>query len=169
MRKFNSILCIIIALSFLVSCSKDDPKDDSIVGTWQLTTWTIQVPIDLNNDNVANENLLVEAMCENNETLVFEANGTVSSLATYNPDVTVSLLDETNEVYAFTVICDTEGVIGISGSYSQNNNSVSLFNTTATINGNQLTVVYEDAIDIYNEQLTEVLATRDLTLVYTKK
>jgi hypothetical protein len=143
--------------------------DSSVVGSWQLTTWSVFIPIDLNNDAITNNNLLNEATCDNNETLIFESNGTVSSNSTYNPQVYISLVNGTTDNYSFDVDCDTEGAIGLAGTYTQNNNSITLFNTTAVINGNQLTVVYENAIDIYNEGFTEIMDTKDLTLVYTKK
>lgn len=169
MKRFTLTLCLIVFIAFLFSCSEDDANDDSVVGTWELTTWTIEIPIDLNSDTLTSTNLLDEAICDNNERLIFDANGTVSSNATYNPQITVSLIDGTTDVYIFNVVCDMEGIIGTAGEYSQNNNSVTLFDKTAVITGNQLTIVYEDAIDIYNEELTEVMITKNLTLVYTKK
>ncbi len=170
MTKFISILYFIFVFAFLSSCSKDDiNSDSSVVGSWQLTTWSVFIPIDLNNDAIASNNLLNEATCNNNETLIFESNGTVSSNSTYNPQVNISLVNGTTDNYSFDVDCDTEGTIGIAGIYTQNNNSITLFNTTAVISGNQLTVVYENAIDIYNEGFTEIVDTKDLTMVYTKK
>jgi hypothetical protein len=169
MRKFTFILFTFTILTIATACSKDDSNVPSIVGTWELTTWSINVPIDLNNDLITSTDLLDEAICANEETLVFEANGTVSSNATYNPQVMVSLLDGTTEEYLFNVECDTEGSIGIAGSFTQNDQSVTLFNTMATLSGNQLIVVYENAIDVYNQNLTEVIDMKDLILIYTKK
>lgn len=172
MRKFTLIVCLIVLFASLASCSEDDSidsNDNSIVGTWELTTWTIQIPIDLNNDANSSTNLLDEAECANNETLKFDANGIVSSNMSYNPEVRISLLEGTTNSFVFDVVCDIEGVIGIAGDYTYNNNSVTLFDHTAIVNEDQLTIVYEDAIDIYNEDFTEVVMTKDLTLVYTKK
>lgn len=168
MKKFTLTLCLLIECVLSVACSNDETTDSSIVGTWQLTTWTINIPMDLNNDSITSTNLLDEATCDNNETLVFESNGTVSSNSTYNPQVNISLLESTDD-YLWDVVCDTEGTIGLAGSYTQNNNSITLFNTTAVVSDNQLTIVYENAIDIYNEDFTQVVTKKDLTLVYTKK
>lgn len=174
MSKFLSILSLAFVFSMFTSCFKDGDdlnkfNDFSVVGTWELTMWTIQESIDLNDDTISSMNLLDEASCDNNETLKFDDNGTVSSNMTYNPQVTISLRDGSTDDYIFNVVCDMDGTIGTASEYTQNSNSVTLFNTSAVLNGNQLTVVYEDAIDIYNEALTEVVATKDLTLVYTKK
>ena len=174
MSKFFSVLSLVFVFIVSTSCFKDQDdlsniNDFSVLGTWELTTWTLQIPIDLNDDAISSINLLDEALCDNNETLTFDTNGTVSSDMSYNPQVTISLTNGTTNNYVFGVLCDTDGSIGTFGTYTQNNNIITLFETTATINGNQLTIVYEDAIDIYNEDLTEVVETKDLTLVYTKK
>ena len=169
MRKFTFAICITLVLTVFTSCSKDSSDDSSVVGTWQLTTWTINVPIDLNNDAIASINLLDEANCTNNELLIFEANGTVSSNATYNPQVKVSLVNGTVDNYLFNVECDNEGTIGAAGNYTQNNNLITFFNKIATKNGNQLTIIYENAIDIYSEDLNSIVDTKDLILIYGKK
>jgi hypothetical protein len=174
MSKFFSIISFILVFAFSTSCFKD--QDDlnalnnfSVVGTWELTNWTLQIPIDLNDDAISSINLLDEALCNNNETLTFDTDGIVASNMSYNPQVTISLTNGTTDNYIFDVECDMDGSIGAFGSYTQNNDFITLFETTATLNGNQLTVVYEDAIDIFNEDLNEVVETKDLTLVYTKK
>ena len=163
------IIVLILTAVFGSSCAKNESEKVSIVGIWQLTTWTIQVPIDINGDMVKSTNLIDEAVCANNETLVFDDSGTVSSNMTYNPKVTVYVLNGSMDDYIFDIACDTEGTIGLSGSYSQNGSNISLFNTNAVISGNQLTITYANAIDIYNEDLTEVLETKDLTLIYIKR
>ncbi|MEZ4793000.1 MAG: hypothetical protein R2783_05945 [Gelidibacter sp.] len=169
MKNVISILFILIFGFLSLSCSKDGGDDPSVVGEWELATWTINVPIDLNDDGITSTNLLDEATCDNSERLIFDVNGTVSSNATYNPHVTISLVDGTTDGYVFNVDCDTEGSIGIAGTYTQNGNLVTLFDSTASIDGNLLTIVYEDAIDIYDEDLSTVLTTKDLTLVYYRK
>ncbi len=169
--KNNSLLVILfLVFIFYNSCSNDeDSNQTSLVGTWELTTWTIGIPIDLNNDSVASSNLLDEAGCANNETVVFEIDGTVSFISTYNPTVNISLIGETSETYLFDVQCDLDGTIGLAAPYDQNGDTVTFLNNTANINGNQLTIVYQDAIDIYNEDFTQILTRKDLTLIYSKK
>lgn len=154
---------------FLASCSKDDSNEVTVIGTWELTTWTVNIPVDLNNDTVKSTNLLDESVCENNELLIFETNGTVLSNNTFNPSVVISQLNSNRDVYLFDVQCDLDGSIGLAGTFSQNENNIMLFNTTAVIVGNQLTVTFQDAVDIYNEDLTEILSSKDLILIYARK
>ncbi|MEZ4802471.1 MAG: hypothetical protein R2797_06830 [Gelidibacter sp.] len=166
---FIKIILVVLVINFS-SCSKDDEnRITSIIGTWELTTWTIGIPMDLNDDGIFHDNLLVESNCANNETLFFESNGTFSSNLSYNPTVLIHMENNDNENYIFDVTCDTEGTIGLSGSYEQNGNEVLLIEKMAILSNNQLTVIYENAIDIYNEDDDEIVASRDLTLIYTKK
>jgi hypothetical protein len=168
MKNLFFIFCM--ASVIFTSCSSDGGDGDtSIVGTWKLTTWSINMPLDLNNDGVSSTNLLDEVGCTNNETLVFEANGVISSNDSFNPKIAVILLDDTANDYVFDIVC-AEGVIGFATSYTQTNDNTVVFNDKeSTISGHQLSCVYEDAIKIYNEDLTEVVATKNLTLVYTKQ
>lgn len=168
----NNFSFLIIFPVFIIcnSCSNDDDSNQtSLVGTWELTTWTIGVPIDLNDDSVASSNLLDEADCTNNDTVVFKTDGTVSFNSTYNPTVNISLIDETSETYLFDIQCDLDGTIGLVATYEQNGDTVTFLNNTAIINGNELTIVYQNAIDIYNEDFTQILTKKDLTLIYSKK
>lgn len=169
MTRFNSIFFFLMLSIFLASCSKEDSNVESVVGTWELTTWTVNIPIDLNNDTVTSTNLLDESVCENNELLIFETNGTVFSNNTFNPSVIVSQLNATPDAYVFDVQCDLDGSIGLAETFSQNENNIMLFNTTAVIVGNQLTVTFQDAVDIYNEDRTEILSSKDLILIYARK
>ncbi len=169
--KNNSLFVILFFVLILCnSCSNDDDSNQtSLVGTWELTSWNIGIPIDINNDSVASTNLLDEADCVNNETVVFETNGTVSFNSSYNPTFNISLIGETSETYLFDIQCGLEGTIGLAGTYEQNGDTVKILNNTATINGNQLIIVYQNAIDIYNEDFTQILIKKDLTLIYSKK
>ncbi|MFH4964131.1 hypothetical protein V8G69_03935 [Gaetbulibacter sp. M235] len=161
-------ILFIISTIFLVSCS-NETIDMSAVGTWKLTGYNVSNGFDLNNDGIKSLNLLNEFECENHETLTFELNGVVSSTETFNPEVDVILIDEATNEYAFNVVCDIEGVIGFASNYSQNGEIVTYNNKNATIIGNELSVVFEDAIKIYNSDSTQVVSTENLTLVYTKQ
>jgi hypothetical protein len=161
------ILLIIISI-VLVSCS-DETIDMSAVGSWKLTGYNVAGGFDINNDGIKSVNLLDEFDCENNETLTFELNGVVSSIETFNPEINIVLVDEATNEYAFNVTCDLEGVIGFAANYSQNGKIVYYNNKIASIIENEMTVVFEDAIEIFNADVSQVVATQDLTLVYTKQ
>ena len=168
MKSTLKFLFIIVALVLVSSCSKDDVNEHAVVGKWKLTTWTVNIPFDLNHDTVSSTNLLDEIDCANNEILEFNAKDVVASDDTFNPKVDIALLNGTTDRYTVTTEC-AEGIIGFSKLYFIiNDTEVMINNRTATINGNQLTIVYENAISIYNEDFTQVITTKDLTLIYTK-
>jgi len=171
MNKFLFNLCIIGVLVCFTSCSTEDTEDSevsAIIGVWELTAWNINGGFDMNNDGVASSNLLNEIDCSSNETLVFDKNGVVSLNTTFNPDLKIALLDETSDAYRFEVTCDTEGVISLATEYSFNNVALTIGENEARIDNNKIFIVFEDRLKIYNEDLTEVLDTKDLTLVYSK-
>ena len=152
----------------LLSCSQDEDKRP-IIGTWKLVTWTVDIPFDLDNDNLTSSNFLDKTACNVNETLSFDDNGNVSSSDTFNPEITIRLKDGTSDVYFVNEVC-AEGSIGFSTSYIQvNNQNVELNGAVGIVANKILTLVYVNAVKIYNEALTEVIATKDLTLVYMKK
>ena len=156
--------CFIICLS----CSKDN-VENPVIGNWELTTWTVDIPFDLDNDMASSTNFLDKTACNVNETLSFDDNGNVSSSDTFNPEITIRLKDGTSDVYFVNEVC-AEGSIGFSTSYIQvNNQNVELNGAVGIVANKKLTLVYVNAVKIYNEALTEVIATKDLTLVYMKK
>ena len=162
------ILFISVCFIIYTSCAGDGSKNP-IHGDWELIAWNVGIPFDLNNDVAPSLNLLDKTTCDVNETLTFDKNGTVTSDNTFSPEITISLKDSTSDVYFFKEIC-ADGSIGFSTSYTQvNNQSVELNGATGTVESQKLTLVYTDAVKIYNEALTEVIDSKNLTLVYAKK
>lgn len=170
MNKFIVTVIFACTLVFFTSCSSDDMQNNSnLVGTWELSAWNVEGGFDLNDDGIVSTNLLNEIDCTQNETLLFEANGVVSLNTTFNPDIEIVLLNDSDNQYSFNVDCDTEGVISLATSYSVNGNSVSIGESMALLDANQISIVFKNSLEIHNEDLTEVIATKDLTLVYSKK
>ena len=167
MKKIVLVL-LVISLVFFTSCSTEPINDAFFQETWKLTEWSVGISMDLNKDMVSSTNLLDEIDCGNNETLVFDNQGTVVSNLTFNPKVDISLINASTNAYDFFVECDREGVLSSASSYTKNNNTIIINNSVFNIDNNELTVVFENAVDIYNEDFTAVVATKDLTLVYTK-
>jgi hypothetical protein len=166
----RSLCLLFLSVCFVVSsaCSKDDVKNP-IIGNWKLTSWSIKIPLDLNSDATFSTNLLDETICEVNEILSFDKNGIVTSSDTFNPELKVRLKNGTSDVYMITETC-AEGSVGFATEYEQINDQRVGFNGVfAVVTGTKLTVVYKDAVMVYNEALTEVVATKDLTLVYEKR
>lgn len=168
MKTISSFILPIIACFLTVSCSKDKTEELSVVGSWKLSSWSVGIPLDLDRDGVASSNLLNESTCVNNEILTFEENGVVTANSSYNPNVVISLSGEVDEMYVFDVQCDTSGSIGSSGTFIQNGTIISVFESTGNFSNNKLTIIYENAINVYNEDVTEIVEIRDLTLVYTR-
>lgn len=172
MNKLILNLAIACALVFFTSCSTDDVQDsdnDAIKGIWKLTAWNVDEGFDINQDGIVSSNLLNEIDCSRNETLFFDDNGVVSLNTTFNPDLDITLIDENTNEYNFNVVCDTEGVISLATSYTIDDSMIMIGESEATVQGNLISLVFEDRIKIYNEDLTQVVATQDLTLVYTKQ
>ena len=162
------LLFLSIWIIIFTSCNNDDDKNH-ILGNWELMSWTAEIPFDLHNDKAPSLNLLDKTSCRVNETLTFDKNGVVSSDDTFNPKITISLKGGTSDVYFVEEIC-AEGSIGFSTSYVKDNNqNIEFNNAVGNVESNKLTLVYDDAIKIYNEELTEVIDRKDLTLVYRKK
>jgi hypothetical protein len=170
MNKFIVKVIFACALVFFTSCSSDDMQNNSnLVGSWNLSAWNIDGGFDINDDGVVSTNLLSEIDCDQNETLLFEGNGVVSLNTTFNPDIEIVLLSDSENEYRFNVECDTEGIISLATAYSVNGSNISLGEINAQLDGNQISIVFKNSLEIYNEALSEVIATKDLTLVYTKK
>lgn len=165
----KSLCLLFLSVCFIVcsACSKDNDKNP-IIGNWKLTSWSIEIPFNLKKDTTFSTNLLDETDCEVNEILSFDNNGLVTSNDTFNPELKVRLKNGTSDDYMITETC-AEETIGFATEYKQiTDQSVGFNGVVAVVTGTKLTVVYKDAIKVYNEALTEVLGMKDLTLVYEK-
>ncbi len=161
---------LFISVCFLVSlsCSNDD-FTNPVIGHWELVTWSVDIPFELDNDMISSSNYLDKTACNVNETLTFDKNGTVTSRDTFNPEITISLKEDTSDIYIVEEIC-AEGSIGFSTSYAQvNNQNIELNGAVGLVETKKLTLVYPNAIKIYNEALTDVIENKNLTLVYLRK
>ncbi|MDG1730316.1 MAG: hypothetical protein P8K68_08925 [Algibacter sp.] len=172
MNKLLFNLCIAFTLVYFTSCSTEDlqdSNDSSITGVWKLTAWNVNEGFDFNNDGIISTNLLHEIDCSRNETLFFDQKGVVSLNTVFNPEINIALLNVSNSEYNFDVACDSEGVISLATSYTVNGSMIMIGESKAQINGNQISLVFDDRIKIYNKELTQVVETKDLTLVYKKQ
>ncbi len=164
-------ILVILTFSFfwLFACSSDDSNLTSIEGIWKLVAYNVGEGFDINNDGIKSINLLEEIGCTNNEELLFESTGVVYTNASFNPGIKIYIVNEETNAYAFNIVCDTEGVISFASNYIQKENTIAFNNHNAVISNNQLYIVFQDAIGIYNSDFTKVLRRVDLTLVYSKQ
>lgn len=168
MKTLFRLLFLTITFSILLSISKEEVVNP-VLGGWQLTTWTVGIPLNLKTSKHVTTNLLDQTSCDVNEILTFDKDGLVISQDSFNPKITIRLMKGAANVYMVEEVC-AEGTVGFATDYTQGTNGEIQFNgTTGVVANNQLTVVYKGAIKIYNEALTEVIENKDLTLVYKKK
>lgn len=166
MNKIISSAYIAILLVF-TSCATE-PIEETIDSTWRLTAWNLDIPMDLNGDGVFSLNLLDEITCSSDEELVFNNQGAVISNNTFNPQVNV-VFDKFSKDYQVNVECDTEGSIGMATNYMLSGDKIIFNNKAATIKGDELIMVFKEAVNVYNQDLTQVIEEKDITLVYRKQ
>jgi hypothetical protein len=172
MNKLFFNLMVMLWLVGFTSCSSDDNQvsnSNPLIGVWHLTAWNVEGGFDINNDGTVSSNLLNEIDCARNETLFFDDNGVVSLNTTFNPDLEIVLLNPEMNLYSFEVGCDTEGVISLATSYTRSESVIYMGETEAFYDGNEITIVFEDRLNVYNSDFTEIVETKDLTLVYKKQ
>ncbi len=173
MKKFFGLLFIALAFT---ACSSDDDSNNttSLQGTWKMTAFNTENAYDLNNDGTASTSVMDETNCYQNETLVFNADGsTGSAIATSYADIELTLVAGTTDEYEYSVTCvsedDTTPFL-----YTQNGNNVTLSfggdSQTLTLSGNTLTYVFEEGffIEVDNNGTTTTV-TEDITFVFTKQ
>ncbi|MDG5492130.1 hypothetical protein [Psychroserpens sp. SPM9] len=162
----NKVLTLVSIISFLfvmTSCSTDASETNaSLNGTWRLINYDIGFTADINKDDIKNQNILDEIDCEVNETLTIEANNTMTSYDTFHHDINISKSVSDGD-YNFEVFC-SEGYISSSEVLDSSQRNA----LETSINGNTLTRVFENAIEIYNEDFSAIVAFENLTLVYEK-
>lgn len=164
----SRLLLLSIGCMLCLSCCKDD-VENQVIGTWRLASWSVEIPFDSQVNGNDNTNFLNYTNCEVNELLRFDANGIVTSKNTFNPQITISLLDGNANDYAVNEIC-AEGEIGFSSEFEQPDDTRIIYNGgEGKVLNNELTVIYPKAIEIFNASLTEVVERKDLILIYKKK
>ncbi|OUR91054.1 hypothetical protein A9Q87_11295 [Flavobacteriales bacterium 34_180_T64] len=162
---------LLLEMDSLGDCTNDVGQDEEIPGTWKLTAWIGEEPIDLNNDGTESINFLDEMDCYENETIVFSADGTAvamsTSYASFNFDIEVGTTDE----YDYTIDCIMENE-NTDLTWTQNGNIISVTDagvtTDGTLDGNQLSIFIPDGFVAFNADFTAT-TTQDLTFVYTKQ
>nr|WP_321223108.1 hypothetical protein [uncultured Psychroserpens sp.] len=162
-------LILFTSLVILNSCAKEETVNQSrVIGEWKLTNYNIGSSFDINKDGTSNLNLLHEIACANNEVLTFETTSVVSSNDTYNPTLNISK-SQIDNTYTFNVEC-AQGVIGFATEFSQLNANTFQFNDSQfTIVNDTFSITLNDEIQIFNEDFTTVIETRDIVLTYTKQ
>lgn len=169
----KKIFLIAFSSIALFSCGSDDEAttNTSLIGTWKVTSFTTNVPVDFNNDGVSSTNFITESGCYNNSNLLFAANS-VATAAFQDLDVTLDIDFVNPENSVYTIDCLPGAPIV--GSWAQAGNSITVTidgePAVMTLNGNTLTAVFPEFVDVetYNGVET-VYETTGATLVFTKQ
>nr|WP_321234281.1 hypothetical protein [uncultured Psychroserpens sp.] len=160
-----------LAVNALGDCTDENQQATDIEGTWLLTAWLGENPIDLNNDGVESANFLDEMDCYTNETIVFSNDGTVIVMSTSYAEFDVSIEVGTTNSYDYIVNCIDE-IENNDATWTQSGNTVSITDADGTsewtLNGNQLSIVVPSGFFAISEDAT-ITVTEDLTFVYTKQ
>ncbi|WP_353778677.1 hypothetical protein [Winogradskyella sp. 3972H.M.0a.05] len=162
------------AIDALGDCGDDGngQTEVDIVGTWQLTAWIGEEPIDLNNDGTENIDFLQEMDCYNNEFLEFNADGTGVSTNNSYADILIEGEIGDNNTVEFSVDCIIEFEESSFTWEEQNGNYVLTVNgdaLNATKDGNELSIFIESGFVVVDSEDLTVTITQDLTFVYTKQ
>lgn len=145
---------------------------ESIEGTWLLTAWIGEEAIDLNNDGNESTNFLDEMDCYNNETLVFNNEGTGASISTSFADIEIFIEAGTMDSVDFNITCIEEDET-VDFTWVQSDNTVSITDTFGTndweLDGNTLSILIPEGFSVINADDASINTIQDLTFVYTKQ
>jgi hypothetical protein len=159
------------AIDALGDCTIDIQEPAEVEGTWLLTAWIGTEAIDLNGDGTESINFLDEMDCYENETIVFNEDGTGVTMSTSYASFNFEIVVGTTNEYMYTITCDLEDE-NTNFTWSQNGNTVSTTDgtdtTDLTLNGNQLSLFVPEGFVAFNSDFTAT-TTQDLTFVYTKQ
>tara|TARA_R110000850_G_scaffold277058_1_gene421944 strand:+ start:189182 stop:189739 length:558 start_codon:yes stop_codon:yes gene_type:complete len=177
--KINSIMkkvfSLVLFAVLFASCSSDDDNNNTVAieGTWKMTAFKSQNAYDLNGDGVISNDIMAQTNCYENETLVFNSNGTGANLSTSYADITLEVVAGTTDEYEYSVACVTESTT-TAFVWTQNGDTVTLTDSGVTFtgaqDGNKLTFAISNGFEIEVEEGDGVATvTETLTLEYTKQ
>lgn len=159
------------SVNALGDCSVDNEEASDIEGTWLLTAWIGTEAIDLNGDGTASLNFLDEMDCYENETIVFNADGTAVSMSTSFASFVFDIEVGTTDEFIYSFECEFEDE-NTDMTWSQSGGVVviddGMLVSDFTLSGNQLSVLYPEGFFAFSSDFTAT-TTQDLIFVYTKK
>ena len=155
---------LLSVFAIVLSCKNNS---DSVIGEWQLLSYSFGIDMDINGDSVMSRNVLDETQCDNNETLTIKSNGTLNTTRTFAPKITVKKVDNN---YNVNVEC-LKGSIGFASSYKLFGDKLKLDSGDFYVfsDGEQLIRTFKDYVKVYNQDLSQVVETKDIIMIYVKK
>ncbi len=170
MKTIKLLLSSIVLLSLLLSCSKDDiDNDNTLTGSYKLTSWRVETPIDLDNDGVAS--LEFAPGCLNDSELNLSNNHSGSLLYTSFVSYNTYLEDGTT-VFATSCSMNTD-LDNNTLSYTESETSIFIElngNTYSAVkNGNTLLMHIPNGFIATDVDTSETTFEQDVTYVFTKQ
>lgn len=170
MKKVFSLVLFVVLFT---SCSSDDDNGVAIEGTWKMTAFKSQNAYDLNGDGVISNDIMGQTNCYQNETLVFNSNGTGASFSTSFAEIELVLVSGTTDQYEYSVECVIENFTS-AFTWTQDGDNISIteFGQTDTgvQNDDKLTFVINNGFSIDVAQGSGVVTIdEDLTLEFLKQ
>ncbi|MBJ6368769.1 hypothetical protein [Snuella sedimenti] len=176
MKKLVSICYLACLLVFFSSCSSDD-VDVALEGTWNLSAWQVNTPMDLNSDGVKSTNLLTEFGYLNNSTLVItdNFNGSIFYSALH---VSFNAVAE-GEMLTFmsTSVTDSDNA-PLPFTYTKSDNTIVVDaditlnkvggSSVLTFKDNTLTMEVANGFVVKDSETSETILSQDVTYVFTK-
>jgi len=171
----KKIVFTLLIASLLFSCKKDDDGDSgtSLEGTWKLTSFTTETGFDFNEDGTASNNVMSETNCYQNETVLFNGNGSGTATNRSYADITLELVAGSTTEYEYSVTCVQETETN-TFSWTQSGNTISITESgetiSGTLSGSVLTIVIPSGFFVEIEEAGGTgFTTEDVTFVYTKQ
>ena len=168
----KKVLFITLLSGLFFACSSSDSSSStSPVGTWKLTSFTTQEPVDANNDGTATTNFINESGCYDNSTIILNADHT-ATVSLQELDLGLDIVAGTTNDYEFTTDCyngDTS-----TGTWTQSGNNVTITvdgqPETITISGNTFALNIPEFTEIPSESNGVISYTfTGANLVFTKQ
>lgn len=166
----KKILLLLAIACFCLSCEDDDITENnvSVEGNWKLTAFTLDEPVDFDNNGTLSTNLISESGCYNNSNLVFATGG----LATVAIQGFEAVLEEEGGT---TISTTCEAAIPETSIYTVTESAVILDGGTEDEvvlqrSGNTLTVYFPEVTGVPSEEDGGVIYTYvGATLTFTKQ
>jgi len=169
----KKVFSLVLFAVLFASCSSDDDNSVAIEGTWKMTAFKSQNAYDLNGDGIISNDIMGETNCYQNETLVFNSNGTGANLSTSYAEISLELVPGTTDEYQYSVACINENFT-TAFTWSQDGDVVTVTESGVTASavqdGTKLTLVIPNGFPIEVEQDGVIVELNEnLTIEYTKQ
>ncbi|WP_455169101.1 hypothetical protein [Aegicerativicinus sediminis] len=164
-------LLLTLLFTFATSCSVDKVSDEefeSIKGSWLLTSWHINNPVDLNNDGIATSDFSAGCFTDSNIVFNNEGRGTIffSSKVEYHTE-------EENGNITYMVTCATSTELKPSPiSYSVDKDIITIYDedriSQLVKENNRLALTIEGGFITRDINTFEITSKQDVTYYFTR-